>query len=303
MKKTVLIIGGPTAVGKSGIALALAKEYNCAIISADSRQIFKEISIGTAKPSMLELASVRHHLVDSHSVTEAFNAGMFERSCDKIVTEELKDNDLVIICGGTGLYINAFVNGLDTFPAISQEVMDIIASIFDKEGLTGLQKKLEHLDPAYHAIVDIHNHRRLTRALEICMETGKPYISWLNKRQKKQHPYNIVKVWLNRDREELYRRINQRVETMMSEGWLKEAKSVTQHQHLNSLQTVGYKQLFQYLEGRMSLDNCLEEIKKQTRRYAKRQITWFGNQYGGEELDANTEGLFELLSARCKKCN
>ncbi len=299
MNKTILIIGGPTAVGKSGIALALAKEHNCAIISADSRQIFKEISIGTAKPSKAELASVRHHLVDSHSVTEAFNAGMFERSCDKIVADELKDNDLVIICGGTGLYINAFVNGLDTFPAISQEVMDTIAELFDHEGLTGLQQRLEDLDPQYFNQVDIYNHRRLTRALEICIQTGKPYTSWLNKREEKQHPYKIVKVWLNRDRQELYRRINQRVDTMMSEGWLEEAKSVMQYKHLNSLQTVGYKQLFQYLEGSMSLDNCLEEIKKQTRRYAKRQVTWFGNQYGGEEVDAKTAGLLELLLARC----
>ena len=274
MKKIVISVIGPTAIGKTKLAIALANYYNTEIISADSRQFFKEMKIGTAVPSDDELKSAPHHFIQHKSIFESYSVGDFERDALKCLNQLFEEKEVVILVGGSGLYVDAIVKGLDKFPEISPEIRISLNRKLEEEGIQSLQKQLKELDPLYYEKVDTENPHRLIRALEVCIGSGKPYSSFLNK-EKPKRPFELITVGISADREIIYDRINQRVDIMISEGLLEEAKSVYQHRTLNALQTVGYKELFSHFDGDYDLNFALEEIKKNTRRFAKRQLTWF----------------------------
>lgn len=268
--KTLLLIVGPTAVGKTALAIALAKHFQTEILSADSRQFYKELEIGTAKPSAEELASVPHHLINSHSFKEVVDAGTFERVALETLSELFKKHSTVIAVGGSGLYIQALCEGLDPVELRDEELRENLA----KESLESLQEKLKALDPEYYAEVDVQNPQRLMRALEIIILTGKKY-SELRTGNKKARDFNIIKIGLTDDRELLYQRINTRVDEMVHAGLEEEAKKLYPFKNEYALQTVGYTEWFDYFEGKHSRDTAIELIKRNTRRYAKRQFTWF----------------------------
>lgn len=282
--KKLIVIGGPTGVGKSSLAMKLAKQLDCPIICADSRQVYKEMSIGTAKPSEEDLATIQHYCVNHVSIHDTYNAGTFDSDCTAAIRQISTNHQYAIMCGGTGLYIQAFLDGMDDFPKIPEEIRTYVNTLMETQGIDALRTQLSSLDPKYLAEVDVSNHRRLARALEVCLVSGKPYSSFKAQKVKKQHNFEIKKYWLNRNRDELYNRINRRVDIMMDQGWLAEAKELLPYRHIKALDTVGYKELFQYLDGTVDMDTCLAEIKKFTRRYAKRQITWFGNQFNGQMI-------------------
>jgi tRNA dimethylallyltransferase len=274
MNKTLIIIAGPTAIGKTALAIKLAQHYKTEIISADSRQFYKEMSIGTAKPSIEELKAAKHHLIDSHSVLNQFNAGDFEKESIKIINDLFINHNEVIMVGGSGLFINAVCYGLDPLPVASEEVREKLNKQFEDNGITFLQDKLKTIDPEYFAQVDINNPQRIIRALEVYESTGKTFSS-LRTNNKKQRPFNIIKIGLNSDREELYQRINLRVDEMVKNGLFEEVESLKTYQHLNALNTVGYSEIFDFLDGKCSREEAIEKIKQNTRRFAKRQLTWF----------------------------
>ncbi|SHJ53165.1 tRNA dimethylallyltransferase [Arenibacter nanhaiticus] len=275
MKEKVLIsIVGPTAIGKTKLAIALAQHYKTAIISADSRQFFKEMTIGTAVPSKEELQAAKHYFIQHKSIFEEYSVGDFERDTLELLAEVYETNDIIIMVGGSGLYIDAVVKGLDSFPEVSPAIRAELNITLETEGIAKLQKLLEELDFAYYQKVDINNPHRLIRALEICLGTGLPYSSFLNKK-KEPRPFKTITVGIKAEREVIYDRINQRVDLMMKEGLLDEVKPLLEHQALNALQTVGYRELFRYLNGEIPLEFAISEIKKNTRRFAKRQMTWF----------------------------
>jgi tRNA dimethylallyltransferase len=274
MNKTLIIIVGPTAIGKTALAIKLAEYFKTEIISADSRQFYKEISIGTAKPSKEELAIVKHHLVDSHSILNPLNAGTFEKESIRIMNELFVNHNHVIMVGGSGLFINAVCYGFDPLPVASEEVREKLNKQFEENGITFLQDKLKTLDPEYFDQVDINNPQRIIRALEVYESTGKTFSS-LRTNNKKQRPFNIIKIGLNSDREELYQRINLRVDEMVKNGLFEEVESLKTYQHLNALNSVGYSEIFDFLEGKYTKEEAIEKIKQNTRRFAKRQITWF----------------------------
>ncbi len=273
-QKTLLVIAGPTAIGKTALAIELAQYFKTEIISADSRQFYQEMSIGTAKPSSQELAQAKHHFVNSHSVTDDFNVGDFEKEAIVILENIFKHNDVAIMVGGSGLYINAVLYGFDELPKASEELREQLNQRLISEGIEPLQKELETLDPNYYAEVDIHNPQRIIRALEVCLSTGKTFSSFRNK-QAKQRDFNIILIGLNTDREVLYQRINHRVDLMIKEGLVKEVKSLQAHQYLNALKTVGYSEIFRHLNKEWTLEQAIEKLKQNTRNFAKRQITWF----------------------------
>ncbi len=272
--KTVIIIVGPTAVGKTALSLHLAKYFNTQIISADSRQCFKELSIGTAKPSQEELAQTKHYFINSHSVTEDVNAGVYEQyalaTCDQIFAT----NDVAIMVGGTGLYIKAFCEGIDIMPAISMEIRTNIITQYQTYGLSWLQEEVQIKDPLFWETAEQQNPQRLMRALEIFETTGQS-INHFKSKIAVERPFNIIKIGLELPREQLIHNINQRIDGMMDEGLLQEVTSLLNHQLLNALQTVGYKELFAYLFGEYDLKTAITQIKINTRQYAKRQMTWF----------------------------
>ncbi|WP_395803011.1 tRNA (adenosine(37)-N6)-dimethylallyltransferase MiaA [Daejeonella sp.] len=274
MNKTLIIIAGPTAIGKTALAIKLAQYYKTEIISADSRQFYKEMSIGTAKPSIEELKAAKHHLIDSHSVLNQFNAGDFEKESIKIINDLFINHNEVIMVGGSGLFINAVCYGFDPLPVASEEVREKLNKQFVENGITFLQDKLKTVDPEYFAQVDLNNPQRIIRALEVYQSTGKTYSS-LRTNNKKQRPFNIIKIGLNDDREELYQRINLRVDEMVINGLFEEVESLKTYQHLNALNSVGYSEIFDFLDGKYSRDEAIEKIKQNTRRFAKRQLTWF----------------------------
>jgi tRNA dimethylallyltransferase len=272
---TLIVICGPTAIGKTKFAIDLAKEFNAEIISADSRQFFTELSIGTAKPTSDELESATHHFVSNKSITEDYNASDYENEVLGFLNDYYKKNSVAIICGGSGMYINAVCDGFDTeVPTADPNIRLALNKKFEEEGIESLQIQLKELDPNFYNEVDLMNSKRLMRAIEVCIMTGKPY-SNIRKGIKKQRPFQIIKIGLEMDRQKLYKRINLRVDNMMTEGLLEEAKSVFQHQEKNALKTVGYKELFQFLEKKNSLEFAIDKIKINSRRYAKRQMTWF----------------------------
>ena len=273
-KKTLLTIVGPTAIGKTSLAIDLALHFGTEIISCDSRQFFKEMSIGTAVPSAKELAQAKHHFIQHKSIFEPYSVGDFERDAITLLTELFQRNDVVRMVGGSGLYADAVLYGLDDFPEVSTEIRNELNTHYQVQGIAYLQTKLKDLDPIQYERMDIQNPQRMLRALEVCIASGKPYSSFLNKKKILRDFTNLT-IGLTAEREVVYERINRRVELMLEDGLLIEAQRLFPYKELNALQTVGYRELFDFLEGKTSLDFAVEEIKKNTRRFAKRQYTWF----------------------------
>ena len=272
-KKNLISIVGPTAIGKTTLAIAIAKHYNTEIISADSRQFYKEMSIGTAVPSTEELASVPHHFIQHKSIFEEYTVGDFEREAIEKLAILFEDNDIVVMVGGSGLYVDAIKDGLDNFPPIDPEIRETLNQTLKTEGILSLQERLKILDMDYYHQVDLNNPHRLIRALEVCIGSGLPYSSFLKQKKPKRN-FSTITIAINAEREIIYDRINQRVDIMMEQGLLEEALSLKEQQSLNALQTVGYRELFNYFKGEFGLDTAIAEIKKNTRRFAKRQLTW-----------------------------
>ncbi len=272
--KTLIVIAGPTAVGKTAVAIELAKKLNTEIISADSRQFYREMAIGTAKPTPKELKQAKHHFIDSHSIKESFSVGDFEEQGLALLDELFKKHDIVILVGGSGLYIKAICEGFDKLPSASPEVRESLNLEFKNNGIIPLQEKLKVADPAYYNQVDLNNPQRLIRALEVFETTGIPFSSY-RKSTINNRPFRCVKIGLNLPREELYQRINQRVDIMVQEGLVEEVRSLLPYRHLNALNTVGYSELFDFFDGKTDLNTAIELIKQNTRRFAKRQLTWF----------------------------
>ncbi|MGV0918909.1 tRNA (adenosine(37)-N6)-dimethylallyltransferase MiaA [Empedobacter falsenii] len=272
--KTLISIVGPTAIGKTNLAIEVAKHFQSKIISCDSRQFFKEMKIGTAVPSDEELAEVKHHFIQNISIHEKYSVGDFERDGLAFLDNYFETNDICVMVGGSGLYEKAITVGFDEFPDVDPKIREDLNNELAEFGIEKLQKELQEVDPKYFEEVDIFNKQRVTRALEIYRASGLPFSHFRNQDLDKR-PFNIIKIGLELPREEMYDRINLRVDMMMNEGLLNEAKNLFSLKDLNALQTVGYRELFDFLEEKISLDFAIEEIKKNTRRFAKRQMTWF----------------------------
>jgi tRNA dimethylallyltransferase len=272
--KTVVIIAGPTAVGKTAVAVDLAKHFETEIISADSRQCFKELNIGVSRPSVKELEQVRHHFIASHSIREEVNAASFEQYAINKVHELFQQYDIVIMVGGTGLYIKAFCEGLDDIPAVDPAIRENIIKSYEEKGLDWLQQELQQKDPEFYKVGEIQNPQRMVRALEVIESTGQSVLHF-RKGEKVKRDFNIIKIGLELPREQLHQNINNRVDQMIDEGLVQEVKLLQLYQRLNALQTVGYSEIFDYLNGKISLEEAIRNIKTNTRRYAKRQMTWF----------------------------
>ena len=291
--KFLISVVGPTAIGKTAYSIELAKAYNTHIISADSRQFFKEMHIGTASPAREELGAAPHHFIHHISIEDTYSVGDFEREAIEKINHLFKHHEVLILTGGSGLYVKSIVEGLDNFPAIAPSVRRELNDIHENQGLLPLQEKLESLDPNTFNNIDIENPHRVIRALEICMGTGKPYSSFLQK-EKPVRDFSVIKIGLTAPREEIYSRINTRVDIMMEKGLLEEARRLLPNKDLNALNTVGYKELFAYFEGKCTLEEAVEEIKKNTRRFAKRQLTWFRKEKGIKWFE-NTTSVDEIL--------
>ena len=274
MPETLISIVGPTAIGKTALSIKLANYFSTDIISADSRQFFIEMQIGTAAPTQEELDSANHHFIHHKSINESYNVGAFEKEALQLLDTLFKNKDVVIMVGGSGLYADAVVKGLDDFPEIDSNIRETLNKQLASEGLESLQEQLKVLDIQSYNTIAIDNPHRVIRALEICIGTGQPYSSFLNK-EKSQRPFNTIGIGLTADRAIIYDRINQRVDQMMANGLLDEVKQLQSKQHLNALNTVGYSELFKYLNGEWTLEFAISEIKKNSRRFAKRQLTWF----------------------------
>ena len=294
MKKTCILIVGPTAVGKTPIAIQVAQQFNTEIISADSRQCFKELNIGVAKPSAEELATVKHHFINSHYIKEEVNAAVFEQYALEKMGEIFKKSDLAVMAGGTGLYVRSFCNGIDEVPVIKPEIREKIIADFDWEGLEWLQKEVEKNDPLYYSKGEIKNPQRMMRALEVKLSTGRSIIEFQTA-EKKQRYFDIIKIGLQLPKEELHRNVNKRVDAMMQQGLLGEVKKLERFKKLNALQTVGYRELFGYLTGDLLLEDAVEIIKINTRQYAKRQMTWFRKDEEIKWCEPAFEKVKELL--------
>lgn len=272
--KYLITIVGPTAIGKTALSIKIANAYNAPILSCDSRQFYKETTIGTAVPTEKEQAQATHYFIQDRSIFDTYNVGQFERDALKKLDELFLTHDVIVMVGGSGLYVDAVINGLDYFPDVDPGIREELNKKFEEKGLEFLQNRLKELDIETYNNIALENPHRVIRALEVCIGSGKTYASFKNK-PKKTRNFNSVKVGLKAEREIIYNRINTRVDMMMDAGLLEEAESVYPHKKLNALQTVGYRELFSYFDGIISLDFAIEEIKKNTRRFAKRQITWF----------------------------
>ena len=271
--KTLIVIAGPTASGKTAFSIELAKALDTVILSADSRQFYKEMNIGTAAPNEEELRQAKHYFVHHISIEDKYDVADYEHDAITLLDELFKAHDAVIMTGGSGLFIDAVCNGIDAMPDVQPEIREKVEKLYQDEGLNGMQETLQHLDPDYYAIVDQQNPRRLQRALEVCYQTGKPFSSFRSGNTA-QRNFDIKKYALLWDRQELIKRIDRRVDMMMEQGLLEEAKALYSKRHLNALNTVGYKELFAYFDGNCTLDEAIEQIKIHTRQYAKRQMTW-----------------------------
>ncbi|MDG2173591.1 MAG: tRNA (adenosine(37)-N6)-dimethylallyltransferase MiaA [Flavobacteriaceae bacterium] len=274
MNRHLITIIGPTAIGKTNLAIKLADYFKTEIVSADSRQFYKEMNIGTAKPSNSELNSIKHHLINNKSINDNYNISDYEKDALKSIKSIFNKNDAAILVGGSGLYINTVLYGLDEIPGISDEIRNSLYLDLELKGIKKLQEELKLLDPASYSDIDINNPRRLIRALEVSISTGKSYSSFLKKKKKKRD-FNIIVLGINQERSELYNKINTRVDNMIESGLINEVKELHNLKGLNALNTIGYREVFNYIEDKYSLDECINEIKKNTRRYAKRQLTWF----------------------------
>ena len=275
--KNLIVITGPTGVGKTKLCLDIAKHYSCEIINCDSRQIFKEIPIGTAAPTVAQQQLVRHHFVGTLALDEYFSASMYEEQVCKLIEESRSEN--FILSGGSMMYIDAVCNGIDQLPTVRDDIRELMKKRLECEGLEVLVKELHKLDPEHWEVVDKKNPRRILHALEICHQTSLPYSSFL-KKEKNKRPFNVIKIGLIRPREELYERINDRVLAMIEEGMVAEAQKVYPMRHYNSLNTVGYKELFEYIDGNISLDEAITKIQSNTRKYMRKQVTWFKRDQG-----------------------
>lgn len=281
MKKNILItIIGPTAIGKTSLSIALAQHFGCDIISCDSRQFFKEMKIGTAVPTAAELAAAPHHFIQNKSIFENYTVGDFEKEAITKLDELFLKNNVQIMVGGSGLYVDAVLKGLDSFPDIAPEIRETVRTTYEEKGLDYLQTTLQNLDATYYQSLletnpqTLLNPNRMMRFVEVCLGSGKPYSSFINKKENTRNFTPIV-IGLEANREIMYSRINQRVDIMLNEGQLQEVESLFPNKELNALQTVGYRELFDYFKGKITLDFAIEEIKKNTRRFSKRQLTWF----------------------------
>lgn len=292
--KYLITIVGPTAIGKTALSIALAKHFNCEIISCDSRQFFKEMSIGTAVPNQEELQSATHHFIQNKSIFENYTVGDYEKEALAKIEELFQNNDFAILIGGSGLYVDAILKGFDEFPEINPEVRSEVNSNYEKLGIEYLQEQLKNLDPYYFQKITLENPQtlqnpqRMMRFTEVCIGTGKPYSSFLNQKKNNRN-FTPILIGLEADREVIYNRINQRVAIMMNEGLLEEARALYPNKALNALQTVGYRELFSYFDGEFTLPFAIEEIKKNTRRFSKRQLTWFKRNENTRWFDYATE--------------
>ena len=272
--KELIVIAGPTAVGKTSYAIELAQKYQTEILSADSRQFYRELQIGTAAPTKEELAAAPHHFIGNLSIHDYYNVSMYEQEAMQLIDKLFQEHDKLIVVGGSGLYIDALCYGIDDLPDADEKLRNEIKKRFAEEGIEYLQKEVARLDPEFYKVVDQNNHKRLQRALEVCLATGKTYSSQRTNK-KKSRPFKIRKLVLNMERKLLYERINKRVDLMMEAGLLDEVKSLLAFSELNALKTVGYTELFRYIDGDISLEQAVTDIKTNSRRYSKRQVTWF----------------------------
>ena len=272
--KTLIVLTGPTAVGKTAVSLDIAKHFGIPVINADSRQIFRELRIGTARPTEAEMQEVKHYFVGTLGIEDYYSASLYEQQVLELLEKEFQSHDYALLSGGSMMYIDAVCDGIDDIPTIDDLTRETMKRRLKDEGLEALVDELKRLDPEYYGIVDRQNPRRVVHALEICVMTGKTYTSF-RKRSKKERPFRIIKIGLDRPREELYQRINARVDQMINDGLLDEVKALYPKKELNALNTVGYKELFDYLDGRWPLEEAVERIKGNTRRYARKQLTWY----------------------------
>lgn len=293
-RPTLLIIAGPTAVGKTCVAFDIAKYYNTSIISADSRQFYSEIPIGTAAPSAELLSEVKHHFVGQLKLSDYYNVSIYEKQVLNLLDELFQNNKVVVLTGGSGLYIKAVCEGIDDLPDADESIRNSLQEEYEHEGIGALRSKLLKLDPDYAMQVDMANHKRILRALEVIIQTGTPY-SKLRKNDPVLRNFNIIKIALNLPRAILHERINSRVDQMISEGLINEAQSNYPNRNLNALNTVGYKELFEYFDGNISLEQAIEKIKTNTRRYARRQITWFKKDSEMHWFEPDTENIIDWL--------
>jgi tRNA dimethylallyltransferase len=294
---TLIVIAGPTASGKTAAAIELANHFNTVVVSADSRQFYSEMSIGTAKPSAAELAAAPHYFINSHSITEPFSVGDFEKQCLQLLDELFKAHNVVILAGGSGLYIKAITVGFDDLPSANTHIRDKLNNELAEKGIIALQERLKIVDPVYYNEVDISNPQRIIRALEVFEATGKPFSSYRTATTNKR-PFNIIKLGLDMDRELLYNRINKRVDIMVEQGLVEEVKALLPYRHVNALNTVGYSEIFDYFDGKTDLPTAIAAIKQNTRRFAKRQLTWFRKDKEIIWLNAADENIADnMLSA------
>ena len=277
VKKYLVVIAGPTAVGKTDIAIQLAKSYGSVIVSADSRQFYKGMDIGTAKPSEEQLAEVPHYFINTKNPDELYGAGHYEKDAIELLEDLFKKHTVVFLVGGSGLYINAVLKGVDDFIEVPSDIREELNKTFIEKGMSWLQEEVKKRDPEYSDAVDINNPQRLVRALEVCLFTGQKYSSFLN-RKREPRKFDAIKILINTDRVKLYDQINRRVDDMMQAGLLEEAKKMHPFKKENALKTVGYKELYAFMDGSYDLKAAVEKIKQHTRNYAKRQLTWFKNQ-------------------------
>ncbi len=301
MQKNLIIIIGPTGVGKTDISIDISKKYNADIISSDSRQFYKELCIGTAVPTKEQLNAVKHHFIQNKSITDYYNASLYELDVIKLMSEMYKSHDNLLLVGGSGMYVDAVCNGIDDIPDIDADLRKSLIERSENDGIESLRIELKRLDPEFYDTVDLKNKQRILRALEVCHQSGKTFTSFRTKKTK-DRDFKTIKIGLNRDREELYNRINLRVDMMIEEGLVEEARSVHEFKEANALKTVGYRELFDYFEGIHSLEKAIELIKRNSRHYAKRQLTWFARDKeitwfhpdNSEEIFNHIDELIEL---------
>jgi tRNA dimethylallyltransferase len=301
MQSTLVVIGGPTGIGKTRIAIDLAKYYKTCIISADSRQVFREMSIGTAAPTDEELKLAPHYFVKSRSIHEPYNASIYESEVMNFLKDQFDINSLIIMVGGSGLYIDAVCNGIDDLPSITKEIREKWTKIYEDKGIVFLQHKIKEIDPDYYTKVDVNNPKRLQKAAEIYEMTGKPYSTFLTQ-SKKERAFRIIKIALNTEREELYNRINHRVDKMIGAGLIEEARKLDEFRNLLPLKTVGYRELFDYFDDNLTIDEAITKIKDHSRAYARRQITWFKRDKGYVWFSpADIKGIKNLIDQQINK--
>jgi len=272
--KTLIVVVGPTAVGKTAVAIQIAQQFGCEILSADSRQFYKELNIGVARPSLNELNTVKHHFIAHLSIFDPYNVYKFEQDVLLLLDKLFEKDNIAVMVGGSGLYVDAVCKGIDDLPDPSPELRKQIIEQYETEGIESLKKRLKELDPEYYSIVNLTNPKRLQRAIEVCETTGQTYSS-LRKNMTHKRPFRIIKIGLNQDREILYNRINLRVDMMLETGLLKEVESLYEYRYLNALNTVGYREIYNAMNGDISIEQAITDIKTNSRRYAKRQLTWF----------------------------